>query len=63
VNTDRDRLLKENEDEARRIKEELLGLCEAMLRHENALNVLAIERTNLEAGSEDERVHPNKCGS
>jgi hypothetical protein len=56
VNTDRDRLLRENEDEARRIKEELLGLREAMLRHENALNALAIERTNLEAQSEDERI-------
>ncbi len=49
MSTDRDRLLKENEDEARRNKEELLGLREAMLRHENVLNALAIERTNLES--------------
>ena len=49
MSTDRDRLLKENEDEARRIKEELTELREAMFRHENALNALAIERTNLES--------------
>jgi hypothetical protein len=56
VNIDRDRLLKENEDEARRIKEELVSLREAILRSENALNALAIQRTNLEADSEDERI-------
>jgi hypothetical protein len=56
VSTDRDRLLKENEDEARRIKEGLIALREAMLRSENALNVLAIERTNLESEPGEEQI-------
>ncbi len=56
MNTDRDRLLQENEDESRRIKEELIALREAMLRSENELNVLAIERTNLESSPGEERI-------
>ncbi len=56
MNIDRDRLLQENEDESRRIKEELIALREAMLRSENALNVLAIERTNLESSPGEARI-------
>jgi hypothetical protein len=56
VSIHRDRRLQENEDESRRIKEELISLHEAMLRHENALNALAIERTNLESLPDEERI-------
>ncbi len=56
MNTDRDRLLKENEERARSIKEELIALREAMLRSENELNVLAIERTNLETAPGEEQI-------
>ncbi len=53
---DRDQRLQDNEDEARRIKEELVLLREAILRHENALNALAIERTNLESAPGEEQI-------
>lgn len=56
MNTDRDRLLKENEERARSIKEGLIALREVMLRSENELNVLAIECTNLESGPSEEQI-------
>ncbi len=56
MNTDRDRRLQENEERARSIKEDLIAFREAMLRSENALNVLAIERTNLECAPGEEHL-------
>ncbi len=56
MNTDRDRLLKENEERIRSVKEELVQHHQAMLRCEDVLNVLAIERTNLESKPDEEQI-------
>jgi hypothetical protein len=52
--TDRARLLIENAEKARRIKEELAELHRAMRSKEDELNALASERSNLEIGVDEE---------
>ena len=56
MNTDRDRRLKENEERIRSIKAELVQHHQALLRCENELNALAIERTNLEDAPDEEQI-------
>jgi hypothetical protein len=56
VITEHDRLLKLNEERARTVKEELLQHHQAMLRCEDELNALALERTNLESDLYEEKV-------
>jgi hypothetical protein len=52
----REQLLQDNSERATQIKAELVSLRQRMFQHENMLNVLAIERTNLESDSEEEKI-------
>jgi hypothetical protein len=63
VSTERDRQLRQNEEKAQAVKAELVQHHQAMLRCEDELNALAIERTNLESDLDEEKMElPIKTG-